>query len=70
MLSRLSEATQLHNGAWVATLLGTLLGVQDRKNDNFHERYIAHLALKGLKENIFFDFDLNCLSCHKVLGKV
>ena len=32
---RLSEATQLHNGAWVAALLGTLLGVQDRKNDKF-----------------------------------
>ena len=32
---RLSEATQLHNGALIAALLGTLLGVQDRKNDNF-----------------------------------
>ena len=31
----LSEATQLHNGAWVATLLGTLLGVQVRKSDKF-----------------------------------
>ena len=26
----LSEATQLHNGAWVVGLLGTLLLVQDR----------------------------------------
>ena len=28
---RLSEATQLHNGAWIAALLW----VQDRKNDKF-----------------------------------
>ena len=43
---RFSEATQLHNGAWVAALLGTLLGVQDRKNDKFS--WAIHLALKGL----------------------
>ena len=30
---RLSEATQLHNGAWVAALLGPLLGVKNRKNE-------------------------------------
>ena len=32
---RLSEAAQLQNGAWVAALLGPLLGIQDRKNDTF-----------------------------------
>ena len=33
---RLSEATQLHNGAWVESLLGTLIEVKtDRKNDKF-----------------------------------
>ena len=32
---RLSEATQLHNDAWVVALLGPLFGVQDRKNVKF-----------------------------------
>ena len=43
----LSEATQLHNGAWVAALLGPSLGSRTVKTTNFHERYIVHLALKG-----------------------
>ena len=34
-LWRLLEGRVLHKGAWVATLLGTLLGVQDYKKVKF-----------------------------------
>ena len=34
----------LHNGAWVATILGALLGVQDK----FQVRYNSYLAVTGL----------------------
>ena len=39
----------LHKGAWVATLLGTLLGVQDYKKVEIPGRDISSLAVKGLK---------------------
>ena len=38
----------LHKGAWVATLLGTLLGVQDYKKVKFPGRDNSFLAVKGL----------------------
>ena len=44
----LLEGRVLHRGAWVATLLGTLLGVQDYKKVKFPERDISSLAVKGL----------------------
>ena len=40
----------LHKGAWVTTLLGTLLRVQDYKKVKFPGRDILSLAAKGLME--------------------
>ena len=48
-LFRLLEGRVIHNGAWVATLLGTLLGVQDYKKVTFPGRDISSLAAKGLR---------------------
>ena len=45
---RLLEGTALHKGACVATLLGTLLGVQDFKKVKFLGRDISFLVAKGL----------------------
>ena len=39
----------LHKGAWVATPLGTNLGVQEYKKVNFPGRDNSSLAAKGLK---------------------
>ena len=44
---RLLEGRVLHKGAWVATLLGTLLGVQDYKKFKFPGRDNSSLAVKG-----------------------
>ena len=44
----LLEGRVLHKGAWIATLLGTLLGVQDYKKVRFPGRDISSLAVKGL----------------------
>ena len=39
---RLLEGRVLHKGAWVATLLGTLLGIQNTiKNSNFEDPLTA-----------------------------
>ena len=43
------EGRVLHKGAWIATLLGILLGVQDYKRVKFSGRDISSLAAKGLK---------------------
>ena len=39
----------LHKGAWVATLLGTLLGVQHYQKVKFPGRDHSILAVNGLK---------------------
>ena len=44
---KLLEDRVLHKGAWVATLLDTLLGVQDYKKVKFSGRDISSLAAKG-----------------------
>ena len=41
----------LHKGAWVATLLGTHLGIQGYKKVKFPWQDISSLAVKGLKQN-------------------
>ena len=38
----------LHRGAWVVTILGTLLGAQDYKKVKFAGQNISLLAAKGL----------------------
>ena len=45
---RLSEGRVLHKEAWVTTLLGTLLEVQDHKKVNFPGRDNSSLAVMGL----------------------
>ena len=47
----LLEGRVLHKGAWIATLLGTLLGVQDYKKVRFPGRDISSLAVKGLNKS-------------------
>ena len=44
------EGRVLHKEAWVATLLATLLRVQDYKKVKFPGRDILSLAAKGLME--------------------
>ena len=44
----LLEGRVLHKGAWVATLLRTLLGVQDYKKVKFQGRDISSLVFNGL----------------------
>ena len=44
------EGRVFHKGAWVATLLVTLFGVQDYKKVKFPGRDISSLAAKGLKK--------------------
>ena len=39
---------------WIATLLGTLLGVQDYKKVKFSGRDISSLAAKGLSTAIIY----------------
>ena len=46
---RLLEGIVLNKGAWVVTLLGTLLGVQDFEKIKFLGRDNSYLAVKGLK---------------------
>ena len=48
------ERVALHRGAWVATLIGTLLGVQDYKKVKFPGRDNLSLAVKGLLKGQFF----------------
>ena len=48
---RLLEGRVLHKGAWVATLLGTLLGVQGYKKVKFSVRDILSSAEKGFMYN-------------------
>ena len=54
--TRFLESRVLHNGAWVATLLGTLLGTQDyNKKVKFPCTVCCWpMALKGLRETQFF----------------
>ena len=44
-----SDFGLLHKGAWVAMLVGSLLGVQDYKKVKFPGRDNSSLAVKGLK---------------------
>ena len=52
----LLEGRVPHKGARVATLLGTLLRVQDYKKVKFSERDISSLAAKGLKTAEYLDY--------------
>ena len=52
----LSEATQLHNGAWFAALLGPLIGVQDRKNNEFSRRGVQKCPLSARASECFLQF--------------
>ena len=47
----------LHKKAWVATLLGTLLGVQDYNKVKFPGRVNSSLAVKGLIWLFFKSYD-------------
>ena len=49
---RLLEGRVLHKGAWITTLLGTLLEVQDYKKVKFTERDISSVAVKGLSNKL------------------
>ena len=59
---KLLEGRVLHKGAWVATLLSTLLGVQDYKRVKFPGRDISSLAAKGLRKNYIFLISENHLN--------
>ena len=48
----LLEGWVLHKGAWIATLLGTFLRVQDYKKVKFSGRDISSLAAKGLNKKL------------------
>ena len=57
-------------GAWVAELLGVILGVQDHKKIKFSLRVYSSLAAKGLRKhfdlccvrlNILFFYDKTCV---------
>ena len=64
--TRLSEATQLHNGAWVAALLGPLLGVR-KKRQIFMSDTSLIWHLKGWLKYYIKDSKIFTPSCKEFL---
>ena len=66
---RLLEGRVLHKGAWVATLQGPLLGVQNYRKVKFPGRDISSLAVKGSKTMFCYKkmYRDSCVLCRHLL---